>query len=411
MDGWILQLLGLFAISYAAGLLVEKLGLPAVLGCLVAGLGYGATLGPTLHSPDGLQSYSSDLRLAVLSLILLRAGFSISLKDFKDSGSIALKLGTLPLLGDIALATSAAYILFDLTPLTALVLGTVIGAISPAIVIPGLVDLIERHGPGAKRVLKPLLVGAPLDNILAVLLLGVALELALTSNPDVVELAYQVPLSVAGGVSMGLISAAMMARALSKLAPLLSGWPLALALWALATSLIPICRGLGIDMVVAMVTFGATFKARSLSPLQPVEEKLALVWKGGAQYLLFGLIGVAIDIEQLAGAGALLVVVIAAGQLGRGALCGLSLAKSSYTPLERAACAASYVPKATIQAAFAALPLDRGLEAGQLILSAGILAIALTAPAGIILLHKFVDPALRRSEARTSDGAETSSHP
>ena len=71
---------------------------------------------------------------------------------------------------------------------------------------------------------------------------------------------------------------------------------------------------------------------------------------------------------------------------------------SSYTKLERAACAASYVPKATIQAAFAALPLDRGLPAGQLILSAGILAIAITAPTGILLLHKFVDPALARSD-------------
>ena len=397
MDGWLPQLVGLFAVSFAAGELIKKIKLPCVLGSLIAGLGFAATMGPSLEAPNGLQSISSDLRLVVLSLILLRAGFSISVKDFRESGSIALKLGTLPLLGDICLATLASYFLFDLQPLTALVLGTVIGAISPAIVIPGLVDLIETHAERGKHVLKPLLVGAPIDNILAVLLLGVALEMALSPNPNLLDMATSVPLRVVGGLALGCGLGALAGRGLTALAPKLVGWPLAMILWSTSTAIIPLSRALNTDMVVAMVAFGATFKALFEPELASTESKLADIWKNGAQYLLFALIGIAIDLEQLAGAGALLALVVLAGQVGRGLVCSLSLQGTPFTGLERAACAASYVPKATIQAAFAALPLDRGLPAGQLILSAGILAIALTAPTGILLLHKFVDPTLSKS--------------
>jgi len=374
--------------AVAAAWLVERVKLPGVIGALGAGVITAQLLLP--HLPPGLpgptlDAVSPHLRMAVLAVVLLRVGFSLTPGDLRGAGGLAVGLGLLPMAGDALAAALAGALLLGLPVAGALVLGFLVAAISPAIVIPGLMELLERRRDHARRLPTALLVGAPLDNIAAVLALGVVLDLALASGGAWAQTLGRLPLQLVGGVAAGAVSGWLFARAVPG--SLGHAGPGAAMLWAMAVGLGLLCQLAGLSPVLAVLALGFGLQQWAPERVGGLSLSLAGVWRW-AQPLLFGLIGAAVKLAPIARAGLSYVAVILAGQVGRAAGTFLATSRAQLTPSERLACVLAYLPKATIQAAFAGLPLARGLARGEDLLAVAVLAIVITAPLGMFTLHK-----------------------
>jgi Kef-type K+ transport system membrane component KefB len=389
-----LSLLTILGAAWLLGTLARRLKAPPVLGMIIGGA-LAAQLLPALPLPTGppivsLAESAPRIREAVLAVVLLRAGLTMSRERLSRAGTLALRLGTLPLLGDAALLTLGGLWLLGLPPTAALVAGLTMAAISPAIVIPGLLAIVGKRKGADRRVPTALLAGAPLDNVLCITALGVALHLARGGDSDVATLLWRLPLGLAGAVLAGLIAGVAGAWAIQRCG---SGWLGVSLLWALAGALIAIGHLLALPYVISIVTLGAAVRARRAAVHQevaPLDRGLVAVWNV-VQYALFGLIGAALDLEPLAQAGLLLGAMIGLGQLGRAAMSWLATSGAGLSTGERTACVVAYVPKATIQAAFGGAALDQGMAEGNVILAGAILSIVLCAPVGMVLLHGLAD--------------------
>ena len=393
----LVQILLVLGVSWLAGQAFRLIRLPSLLGMLAGGLAVSSLVFPVFPQtdPGSFQDLSSPIRLAILAIILLRAGQGLSSRDLRQAGGLAVGLGIIPMLGDAALVTVGSMWLLDLPLSTALVLGFLVAAISPAIVIPAMTELLEaRKGPD-RRVPAALLAGAPLDNIGALVGLGVALELALSSRISVWSQMAHVPLSLGGGILAG----AAAAMALSALPGqwMKRRWIGAATAWATACLTIAACQALDSSLVMALLVLGFVLRLRAPALSDELGKGLATMWSVG-QYALFGLIGAALDPTSVGQVGLLAVAIILAGQVGRVAGVLLATSRSRLNQNERLACVIGYLPKATIQAAFAAVPLERGLARGNDLLSVGILAVVLMAPIGLVAIHAKADYLLPRSK-------------
>ena len=381
----LLQAAALIAAALALAALARRVGLPPLLGMIAGGVAVRALLPGAPGAPD-LDAVAPPIRLAILAVVLLRAGLGLSRDDLRAAGALAIRLGLLPLAGDALLVAIAGAWLLGLPAAPAAVLGCTVAAISPAIVIPGMIDLLRDRVGSSRRVPTALLAAAPIDNLVAVVGLGVAIDLATAGEVHGTRALASVPLSIAGGALAGGLAGLALGRATRR-------WPTGIGLrgaalaWALAVGLVVTGEQLGISFVVAILALG--FATRVVDPhaAEALSGTLRRVWEV-VQVGLFGLIGWAVDLGPLAAAGLALAAVVVAGQLGRAAGSWVATAGSGLGPRARVACILGFVPKATIQAAFAALPLDRGLADGETILAAGALAIVLTAPIGVVLVGR-----------------------
>jgi Kef-type K+ transport system membrane component KefB len=377
----------------------SALRLPPLLGMIFAGALLGFLDLPAALPGPRLEGFSGPLRLAVLAVVLLRAGLGMSISDLRSSGSLGLRLGSVPMLADAVAVCAAGMWLLDLDAASALVLGFLVAAISPAIVIPGLIDLLERK-PSSNRALGALLVGAPLDNILALVLMGAALDAAMLSSGPSTALVAELAWSVGAGLVAGVAAGSLLGRAVGRRGLNCPGRVVLLLLGAIAGLLVWAGESFHFSFVLALIALGSSLRRIAPELCEDLGAHLRRIWDI-AQYLLFGLIGSALDMEPVAAAGLALVAVVVLGQAGRLAGSLAATAGSGLSARERLACALAYVPKATIQAAFAALPLDRVLAAGdaaqlsrsdaELILCAGVLAVVITAPVGAVTLNRGVD--------------------
>jgi Kef-type K+ transport system membrane component KefB len=162
-----------------------------------------------------------------------------------------------------------------------------------------------------------------------------------------------------------------------------------MSVWLGGVGLVALGQLFEVSFVVGILVMGSVICSRAPTWARELSEDFRRVWDV-AQYALFGLIGYAVELGPLREVGLAVVIIVLAGQLGRALAAWLATAGANRTPRERSACVLSYIPKATIQAAFAALPLDRGLPEGNVVLGAAIVAILITAPAGVIAITRGV---------------------
>lgn len=380
-----LLLLGAFALAKIAA----ALRLPPLLGMLGAGVLLRALNLGLPPATVTLTTVSTEVRLGILALVLLRAGLGLELTNVRKTGGLALRLGSLPLLGDILFVAAGAHLLLGFSLPAALVMGTLLGAISPAIVIPALLSLLQTRRGKARELLEALLLGATLDNTFAVVLLGLAVDMAVSAQLPLGAHLLLLPLKIGGGALAGLLLGGVI-LGLHKLGLLRAPWRGTLLLGVGAGGMIVLGHVLPISFVIGIIVGGSVIRTRSPELAHRLSPQLQTLW-GVAQYGLFGLIGYAVDLGPLSSVGWSVVAIVLAGQGGRALFTSVATLGEKLSPKERMACALSYIPKATIQAAFAAFPLDRGMEEGPLLMGAAIVAILLTAPPGVLAIAKGVD--------------------
>lgn len=358
-----------------------KIKLPGLLGMLILGIIIGP-YGLSLIS-DEVMAVSGDLRKIALIVILLRAGLGIEKDTLKQIGVPALKLSFLPgVLEGTAVMIISVYI-FNISYIEAGMLAFIIAAVSPAVVVPQMLDLIEKKRGKKKGIPTLILAGASIDDVFAITIFSTFLGLYGGSSVNITRQFFNIPLSILLGISLGAISGFVLVdifkkyhiRDTKKTLIMLSAAILMTGLEDYLKDYIPIAALLG----VMVIGFVLKEKNNVLGPR--LASKFNKIWVF-SEIMLFVLVGAEVDINLALKTGLTGILIIFSGLLARSIGVYISLIGTDLNWKERFFSVIAYTPKATVQAAIGAVPLAAGVKSGDLILAMAVLAIIITAPLG-----------------------------
>ena len=350
----------IFLVGLSLAGIFQLLKLPRIIGMLLTGI----ILGPYALNllDDSILSISSDLRQMALIIILLKAGLSLNLTDLKKVGR----------------------------PAEAAVMGAVLGAVSPAVVIPRMVQLMDSKYGTNKSIPQLILAGASCDDIFVIVLFTTFASMAQGGKANLIDF-FNIPISIILGIILGAITGYIISTFFEKAYNLnhyvrnstkvLVILGISFILMAIETWLKDI---ISISGLLAVVSMACVIKIKSPDAVSDrLSEKFGKLWIG-AEVLLFVLVGAAVDIRYTMDAGVAAILMIFIALCFRAIGVSLCLLKTQLNFKERCFCIIAYIPKATVQAAIGSVPLAMGLACGQIVLSVAVLAILITAPLGSI---------------------------
>lgn len=376
----LLSLALLFLCGILLGGLFSRLRLPPLLGMLLTGI----LLGPSvLDLLDGsLLAISADLRQIALIIILTRAGLNLDAADLKKVGRPALLMCFLPACFEIIGVVLLAPLLLKISLLDAAVMGTVLAAVSPAVVVPKMLRLMEENVGTDKSIPQLIMAGASVDDVFVIVLFTSFTGLASGggfSPLDLIRIPTSILLGLAGGIAGGLLLTVLFRkihlRDSLKVLLILSISFLLVTLEHALTGVI------GFSGLLAVMGMGITLQKRREPVARRLSAKYSKLWVG-AELLLFVLVGAAIDIQYALASGGAAILLILGVLLFRMTGVFVCLLKTPLDRMERLFCMIAYTPKATVQAAIGAIPLTMGLACGNIVLTVAVLAILITAPLG-----------------------------
>ena len=383
----------IFLLGLGMAAICQKCGLPRIIGMLLTGI----VLGPyVLNWLDAsILSISSELRQMALIIILIKAGLSLNLADLKKVGRPAVMMACVPASCEIlAFILFAPYVL-GITRVEAAVMGAVLGAVSPAVVVPRMVQLMEEQFGTRKSIPQMILAGASCDDIFVIVLFTTFANMAQGGSVHVGDF-VNIPVSIVLGVALGAIVGVMLSRFFEtayarshyvrnsmKVIIVLGTSFLLMAVETWLKGKVPVS---GLLAVVSMACALKIKCAPSVS--KRLSEKFGKLWLA-AEVILFVLVGAAVDIRYMAKAGGMAVLLILLALCFRTVGVCLCLVKTPLNKKERLFCVMAYLPKATVQAAIGSVPLAAGLPCGDIVLSVAVLGILITAPLGALLMDAF----------------------
>ena len=374
-----LALIILFALLF--GRFFDRLKLPALLGMLLIGILLGP-YGFDLISQD-ILNISSDLRMIALIVILIRAGLGIEKETLKKVGVPAIRLSFIPGLMEGAAVIIAAVYLLNFEFIEAGILAFIIAAVSPAVVVPQMLSLIEQGKGAAKGVPTLVLTGASVDDVVAITIFSAFLSIYGGQQINIYRQILNVPLAIFLGIILGTVIALFLIyifkkyhiRDTKKALLILSFGILMNSLEHFLEGIIPIATLLGIMVIGFVIQERYSVLGKRLS------SKFNKIWVF-AELMLFVLIGAEVNIQLAFESGLLGLIIIAVGLTARSVGVLISLMGTELNLKERGFCVLAYTPKATVQAAIGAIPLAAGVASGELILALAVLSIVVTAPLG-----------------------------
>lgn len=376
----------IFLVGLAMGSICQRLKLPRIIGMLITGI----VLGPFILNllDPSLLSISADLRKMALIIILLKAGLSLTLSDLKKVGRPAILLSFIPATFELVGYVLFAPLILGITRIEAAIMGAVLSAVSPAVVVPRMVHLIENKYGTKKAIPQMIMAGSSCDDIFVIVLFTTFLSMAKGGNVQVIDF-LNIPVSIILGIILGAVVGYLLylffettyahkqcIRNSLKVIIIL-GFSFLLTTietWAEGT--------VAISGLLAVVSMACVLKMKSpIFVSNRLSDKFGKLWLA-SEVILFVLVGVAVDIRYTltAGLAAVLMILIALFFRSCGVLfCTL---KTTLTWQERIFCVIAYLPKATVQAAIGSVPLAIGLACGKIVLSVAVMAILITAPIG-----------------------------
>lgn len=378
----------IFLVGLSLAAICQRIRLPRIIGMLVTGI----LLGPyVLDLLDGsILGISPDLRKMALVIILIKAGLSLNIKDLKKVGRPALMLVFVPASFEMIAYTVFAPFLFDITRIEAAVMGAVLSAVSPAVVVPRMVMLMEEKYGTDKSIPQMILAGASLDDVFVIVLFSTFTAMAQGGSADVMSF-VNIPVSILLGILLGAVAGMILAwffetsyshehlvRNSMKVIIVLGT---AFLLLAIEEWVEPVVSVSGLLAIMSMACVLAMRCVPEVSGR--LSEKYGKLWIA-AEVILFVLVGAAVDIRYTLQAGFAAVVMIAIALVVRSVGVCICTAGTRLNRQERIFCVLAYLPKATVQAAIGSVPLALGLPCGNLVLSVAVLAILITAPLGAL---------------------------
>jgi NhaP-type Na+/H+ or K+/H+ antiporter len=384
--------------------LFRRLGVPGLIGMLLVGVALGGS-GLGLLDPR-LLALSGDLRQMALVVILLRVGFGLNLGTLRQVGRRVLLLAWIPATCEGVMITLAARPLLGLSLLEAALLGSVIAAVSPAVVVPLMLRLIEEKRGTGRAIPQMVMAAASLDDILVIVVNGVLLGLLVQQGASVPAALIRLPVGLALGAAAGAALGWLLIRWIARFRPQANRQVLLiLALSLLLLRLQERINGLvPFTGLVAAIALGVVILELREDLAHPIAAKLASIWVF-AELVLFTLVGAQLNVAVAWRSGLAGLAVLALGLLARSLGTLLCLARSEFTAGERLFVTVAYIPKATVQAAIGAVPLmtmqAAGLATGpgEIILAVAVLSIVVTAPLGAWLSAALAPRVLRLEAA------------
>ncbi len=402
----LLSLSLIFLVGLSVAAICERLRLPRIIGMLLSGI----VLGPYVLDwlDPSILGISAELRQIALIIILLKAGLSLDLHDLKRVGRPAVLMSFVPASFEIGGYLLLAPVLLGVNRVEAAVMGAVLSAVSPAVVVPRMLRLMEQRRGTDHSVPQMILAGASCDDIFVIVLFTTFVNMAQGGSAQVTDF-LNVPVSILLGVALGALVGIALAlffecaytrghgvRNSTKVIVVLGMAFLLITVegWAKGT--------VAVSGLLAVVSMACVLKIKSAAVVsRRLSEKLGKLWIA-AELVLFVLVGAAVDVRYTlrAGAGAVLMILAALVFRAMGVL--VCLVRTPLSAQERLFCVIAYLPKATVQAAIGSVPLAMGLPCGELVLSVAVLGILITAPLGAL----GIDASYKKLLPRAEDAAE-----
>lgn len=387
----------IFLLGLLLGSIFQKLKLPSLLGMLLTGM----VLSPYALNllDDKILSISPELRQLALVIILTRAGLSLDLKELKKVGRPAILMCFVPacfeMLGIILLAP----FLLKVSMLEAAIMGAVVAAVSPAVIVPRMLKLMEE-GYGRKNSIPSLiLAGASVDDVFVIVVFTALTSLAQGKEVEAYDF-LRIPISILVGIVVGILIGYLLYRFFKSYH--LRDSAKVIILLGLSFLLIELEKQIGdivpISGLIAIMSMAATLYKTYGQLAKRLSDKFNRLWVG-AEILLFVLVGATVNLQYALSAGLAALTVIAGALLFRMIGVYVCLLKTGLSRNERIFCMLAYTPKATVQAAIGAIPLTMGLACGDKVLTVAVLSIIVTAPLGAFL----IDRTYRRLLARNNN--------
>lgn len=370
----------IFLLGLSLGFIFDKLRMPALLGMLLTGI----ILGPfalDLLSPS-LLSISIELRQIALVVILMRAGLALDLKDLQKVGRPAILMGFIPACLEIAGMILIAPRLLGVTVLEAAIMGSVVAAVSPAIIVPKMLYLMEQKIGTRKSIPQMIMASGSVDDVFVIVMFTAFLTLATGESISAVSFT-QIPISILTGLALGITMGWLLVKFFKrfhmrdsiKVIIMISLSFMFLAMEKWLTDIIALSGLLSIMAMGATILKLYPILAKRISP------KFSKLWVA-AEIILFVLVGATVDIKFAAAAGIGAVAVIFIALMFRMTGVYICMIKTPLNKKERLFSMIAYLPKATVQAAIGSIPLAMGLPSGKIVLTVAVLAILITAPLG-----------------------------
>lgn len=381
-----LALIFLVGLSMAA--ICQKIKLPRIIGMLITGI----VLGPyvlDLLDPS-ILSISSELRQMALIIILLKAGLSLDLADLKKVGRPAVMMSFVPASFEILAFFLFAPYLLGVTRMEAAVMGSVLAAVSPAVVVPRMVQLMDTKYGTSKSIPQLVMAGASCDDIFVIVLFSTFVSMAQGGSAHLMDF-LSIPISIVLGIILGAIVGFLLSlffetayahkhcvRNSMKVIIVLGISFLLMAIETWTKGIV------SISGLLAIVSMACVVKIKSIASVSNrLSEKFGKLWIA-AEVILFVLVGAAVDIRYTMEAGVVAIGMILIALVFRSIGVFICLLKTQLNGKERLFCIIAYLPKATVQAAIGSVPLAMGLPCGKIVLSVAVLAILITAPLGAL---------------------------
>ena len=376
----------IFLVGLAMASICKSIKLPRIIGMLITGL----VLGPYVLNLLGpsILGISADLRQMALIIILIKAGLSLNISDLKKIGRPAILMSFLPAVFEIAACVVFAPPLLGVTRLEAAIIGAVLGAVSPAVVVPKMVSLIETRYGTDKNIPQLILAGASLDDVFVIVLFSTFIGMAQGGTAKFMDF-VNIPVSIVLGILLGAFvgwglakffeTAYTHGRCIRNSIKVIIVLGIAFLLMAIETWLEGVISVSGLLAVMSMACVLQTKSVGAVS--KRLSEKYGKLWLA-AEVILFVLVGAAVDIRYTLEAGAVAIILILAVLVFRSIGVWLCLIGTPLNRKEKLFCVIAYLPKATVQAAIGSVPLALGLPCGNMVLSVAVLSIIITAPLG-----------------------------
>ena len=392
----------IFLVGLCMAAICQKLKLPRIIGMLVTGMVLGPYVLDFLDS--SILSISAELRKMALIIILLKAGLSLNLNDLKKVGRPAVLLAFVPASFEIVGYVLFAPAFLGISRIDAAVMGAVLAAVSPAVVVPRMVQLMEEKYGTKQSIPQMIMAGASCDDIFVIVLFTTFLGMAQGAKVSLLRF-VNVPVSIFLGILLGAVIGYVLYRffetsyqhqnyvrnstkvilvlGVSFLLTAVEGW---------------LDGKVAVSGLLAVVSMACVLKAKCIPAVSKrLSEKFGKLWIA-AEVILFVLVGAAVDIRYTMQAGIAAVLMIFVGLMFRAVGVSLCMLGTKLNKKERLFCVIAYLPKATVQAAIGSVPLAMGLPCGQIVLSVAVLAILITAPLGAAGMDLTYDKLLVRSE-------------